>query len=340
MQQLQVNNCGYEVWVHHQAGASDAPFAVDGDMPKSNRSCRFCGASGASSFRKRAHLVPEGLGNKWLLSNSECDQCNHRFGAFESSLCTSIGPLLTIGGVKGKANKVRQTGLSASGHSIRHIRDVEGKRNISFSLVENGQVAGSSIGTEISFFQDRRIVFRTPAPKESFIPRDAYKGLTKIGLGLLPATEMERFSKLRSWIMNPSEVESFPFLEVGVSVGSFGNSPEYASVTLLRRKERNAHLPFALLIACCGSMCWQIDMLSDTDDSHIDAVPFGILNLKWKAILGDYKSHIEIPYSAPKHFDWSSCEKHPPIVSGISATFNAEENRTDLAVEWASMFPT
>lgn len=38
--------------------------------------CRFCGTRESSRFRKLAHTMPEALGNKWIFSRDECDDCN------------------------------------------------------------------------------------------------------------------------------------------------------------------------------------------------------------------------------------------------------------------------
>jgi hypothetical protein len=64
----------------------DAFIPVVGSRPgppknKSERKCRFCGKSNPEvSFKKKAHLIPEFLGNKMLLSDFECDSCNYEFG--------------------------------------------------------------------------------------------------------------------------------------------------------------------------------------------------------------------------------------------------------------------
>ena len=60
--------------------------------PKRERTCRFCGLSfPETTFKKEAHLIPEMLGNKTLLSDFECDKCNHYFGVtFENHLANNF----------------------------------------------------------------------------------------------------------------------------------------------------------------------------------------------------------------------------------------------------------
>src|SRR5262245_16553961 len=48
------------------------------------RVCRFCDQGKPYvTFKKKAHAIPELVGNKTLLTLYECDQCNKRFSSFE-----------------------------------------------------------------------------------------------------------------------------------------------------------------------------------------------------------------------------------------------------------------
>ena len=73
--------------------------------------CRFCGNDDRRKFRTKAHTFPEALGNKWVFSDDECDDYNARFSVYEDALIKAVGPLLTLGGTRGKRG-VRQTGRS------------------------------------------------------------------------------------------------------------------------------------------------------------------------------------------------------------------------------------
>jgi len=70
---------------------------------KHQRTCRFCNKSYPDvKFSNRAHIIPELLGNKNLLSDFECDSCNSRFGKYENDLANFLGPFRTAAAVKGK----------------------------------------------------------------------------------------------------------------------------------------------------------------------------------------------------------------------------------------------
>ncbi|MFT6333913.1 MAG: histidinol phosphatase-like PHP family hydrolase [Halioglobus sp.] len=50
------------------------------------RFCRFCKKSHPKvSFNDDAHNIPKSLGNRFLLSNHECDNCNKLFGKYDKT---------------------------------------------------------------------------------------------------------------------------------------------------------------------------------------------------------------------------------------------------------------
>src|SRR6478736_2593665 len=53
---------------------------------KTNKVCRFCKRnSNETTFKMDAHVFPEFMGNRHLLSHFECDQCNVLFSRYETS---------------------------------------------------------------------------------------------------------------------------------------------------------------------------------------------------------------------------------------------------------------
>ena len=52
-------------------------YIVDKNLWK----CRFCNKTkdDGASFKKKAHILPEQVGNKLIVSHSECDDCNVLF---------------------------------------------------------------------------------------------------------------------------------------------------------------------------------------------------------------------------------------------------------------------
>jgi hypothetical protein len=70
---------------------------------KKNRICRFCGKKyPIVSFSNDAHIFSELLGNRFLISDFECDDCNAKFGRYENDFSNFLGAIRTIQSVKGK----------------------------------------------------------------------------------------------------------------------------------------------------------------------------------------------------------------------------------------------
>jgi hypothetical protein len=64
----------------------------------------------------------------------------------------------------------------------------------------------------------------------------------------------------------------FPRLEVGISFASIGNAPPLTSGTLLRRRDPADVVPHILFIFTAGSVCFQIDLMSDHLEDHLPLV--------------------------------------------------------------------
>lgn len=68
-----------------------------------NYICRFCGkARPEVKYRKDAHVIPQLLGNRNVLSKMECDSCNEHFSMYENSLASYIGLFRTMARLPGQ----------------------------------------------------------------------------------------------------------------------------------------------------------------------------------------------------------------------------------------------
>ncbi|PEN04704.1 hypothetical protein CRI93_14800 [Longimonas halophila] len=71
--------------------------------------CRYCGSKKSDGVGfKKAHVIPEHMGNKLIVSHAECTPCNETFSVYEAHLGQLIGPLKTLLGVKGKSKGGRR----------------------------------------------------------------------------------------------------------------------------------------------------------------------------------------------------------------------------------------
>lgn len=275
-------------------------------------SCRYCHTNDPKRFRKEAHTLAEGLGNKWVFSLDECDDCNNRFSRYEGALTASVGALLTLGGVKGKGNSVRQTGRSAGPAYVEHsIHD--GSRSL-FAMI-NGLDAQLGRNPRTGAMR-----FTFPIANERFRPVDAYKAVLKIGYALLPDDERAHYERLRCALSDPNTAVGDGPQAVGLSFAMVGNAPPFVSATLVRRCADG--LPKTLLVVAAGSVCLITQLRSDGEVEPV--VPLSKVGLRWTTHLGSLTSSdaVSFQYSAPLYLDWSSAETIMQPIESMTLEFD------------------
>jgi hypothetical protein len=79
---------------------------------KTNRKCRFCGKNEEqTTFKRKAHAISEGLGNKKVFLFDECDECNDKFSVeIEPDLINYFSIFRTFYDVKGKGGSKKIKG--------------------------------------------------------------------------------------------------------------------------------------------------------------------------------------------------------------------------------------
>ncbi len=80
-----------------------------GESNKDKRVCRFCGRTKitGASFQNKAHAISEALGNKTIILNEECDECNSYFDQnIERDFITYLSPFRILFGILNKDNKI------------------------------------------------------------------------------------------------------------------------------------------------------------------------------------------------------------------------------------------
>lgn len=162
-------------------------------MPKSQRTCRFCGRSQPEThFRKEAHLVPELLGNKLWLSDFECDVCNHFFGlTYENHLSVYMGISRSLTDVKVKGKK---PGFKSGAIKVEHISPTPG----SGVIIQRADIGNEAIRCNLPN-GEIKIRFQ----RGSYIPVRVYKALLKMALSILPAPEIAaNYPAAIDWLMN------------------------------------------------------------------------------------------------------------------------------------------
>lgn len=196
-----------------------------------NRKCRFCGRGiGEVTFRAKAHALPELIGNKSLISLYECDDCNIRiFHKLDNHLANFLGIWRIFSQIKGKK------GIPSYRSKKRSRIDVKAK----------------GFGFEINNYFDDPIIEEDESAKEliinairqSYIPINVFKSLTKMALSIMPENELIYFQETIKWILKDVEKDdiSFNYLPLLYEFVPGQNPFRAITTALLKRKESTLH---------------------------------------------------------------------------------------------------
>ncbi|WP_018612531.1 HNH endonuclease [Segetibacter koreensis] len=164
-------------------------------IPKAERRCRFCKKTyGQTKFKKEAHIIPEMLGNKNLLSYSECDNCNYQFGQFENELAHFLGIFRTISGVDAKQgvpcfkSPDQQIIAKANGETIDILREDTSNDAI-------------KVNKDLSNLTVRY-------KKPSYSPLMVYKAFVKIAMSIIKEHELnEDYQLAIDFLLHPNSIK-------------------------------------------------------------------------------------------------------------------------------------
>lgn len=300
-----------------QAGCGDDVLRI-GERGR----CRFCGTRDPKNFKSIAHTFPQALGNQWIVSSDECDDCNQLFSVYDDALVSALRPFLTLGGTAGKSG-VPQTGRSQGNSVIRQTR-VDGRRHIAIKL------NNVDLKRHVQHTPDgRHLRMNVPVEGFKFRPRHAYKALSKIGLALMPDDLLPQYSKLRDWLQMTNDDVEFPILDVGLSFGSIGNAPPVVSAVLLQRVDAQDLVPHIYMLFCAGSVCSQVALMSDHLEDHLPPIPMGNFNVHWSVVLGP-NQEVRIEYGEVHHFNWAAYDTTPQPVERFVFDFDSVTTRASF----------
>lgn len=166
------------------------PDAPRGDqqivLDKGRFECRYCGSTRAGGTKfKKAHVIPEQMGNKLIVSDAECTPCNETFSTYETDLGELLGPLKAILGVEGKSKR--------------------GRRVPKFNDPKVGTAITRSDSGVMWQMDPSRTTVRLDSPRDisietrhlPYVPLLAWKGLARSAVHMLDLDELDRFEWFR-----------------------------------------------------------------------------------------------------------------------------------------------
>ena len=227
------------------------------------RHCRFCGKDEpAVTFKDEAHALPVAFGNTGLLSNYECDACNHIFGGgIENHLGNWTKPMRTLSRIKGRRGvpTIKKPG-SGEGWRIEYS-------DSGFQLKEYQSDPFFDVNEEAKQFSFE-------LHRDKYIPVAALKGLIKIGLTLIPDEETQYFCETYDWIRDTDHSRNF-FAEFPV-YRTFIPGPmrnDLILLMLMRRRFGIDTVPYAFFIFAFGNQVLQVILPSISQDKCINGKP-------------------------------------------------------------------
>lgn len=172
---------------YHFAYGYDGIRIAVGEGDKTKRICRFCGGKMPDvKYRAVAHAISEGLGNKILFCNEECDDCNNKFSKLESNLMHYLDIRRAMGGILTKSDGTVPS-VDGKGFAIRG--DVN---NQAVLYLEEGMLTRDKDLTKP--FQ---VTLET---YDSITHQGIFKTLCKIVIDLLHIGELGHFRETIGWI--------------------------------------------------------------------------------------------------------------------------------------------
>ncbi len=162
--------------------------------PKKERKCRFCGLDGTQTkFNNDAHLLSTMLGNRYLLSDSECDACNWTFSKYESDLANFLGISRTILRVRGR-DKVPNF------HSNDKLLTA---RQEEFNGITDGvKIERQGIDNDAFRIFDEEGRAEITTRKQPYVPAKVYKAFLKMALSALPEDQMKNYERAVKILMS------------------------------------------------------------------------------------------------------------------------------------------
>ncbi|WP_023975991.1 HNH endonuclease [Clostridium beijerinckii] len=190
-----------------------------------NKVCRFCGKKEPEvTFEKKAHAIPELLGNKNLFTYYECDNCNGKFCKnLEKHLASFLGISRTLLKVKGKK---------------RIPKYEKGDDEI---YVEDGRIIikTSKINSVLKTYNsDKKMEITTI--KDRYIPIAVYKCFTKMAISIISDEELEKIDWTIEWVSEKKHKKSRYSIQPLLLYSAFTPGPSpYTGIDLFlfRRKK-------------------------------------------------------------------------------------------------------
>lgn len=192
--------------------------------------CRFCDKMEPEvTFRKIAHAIPHFIGNRTLKSTYECDECNGKFSALESSFSQFMSFYHTFAHVcKGGGAKVPKFRTNSSENSSIVVND---------DKIEVKCYEGEGLIPEIDE-ENNTLTLKT---FRSYVPQNVYKIFIKMALTIMPEKELNVFQTTLKWLRGDVKIKTNSFILIERRYMTKMNPFEFDSCMLFKRKDSSTN---------------------------------------------------------------------------------------------------
>ena len=192
-----------------------------GETIKNNRTCRFCGKQTPHvKFDLKAHAFPEALGNKNVICQEECDDCNSLFSrTIEPSIVTFFEFHRTFFGAHRKSNKP----INLSSNQIS---------------VSNDRIGNLSIKLPESCFNEADKSFNFQLELGDIKLQDVFRALVKF---VAACTSNPILSPdIQDWVRSKTTIRTLPFVKTFIN---YTDDPKYSRLYIFERKQDDLNIP-------------------------------------------------------------------------------------------------
>lgn len=219
-----------------------------GEKNKEKRICRFCNnginTTKKVTFRNKAHIIPEALGNKGLITYEECDECNNRFGkTIEKDLIAYFDIFRVFYGVKGKNGipTLKFDNYTQIKHYTKydHNKLLENASPEVAKLINNNLIV--IVSKNINFSETTKNLSVPLESRNNITLGNIYKAFCKMIINLVERDELKYLQNTISWINSEKEeIYAIPKIASAVIHSMYVDNPQIAFYI---RKDNDSKLP-------------------------------------------------------------------------------------------------
>lgn len=222
-----------------------------------NKICRFCGKDASEvSFHSNAHAVSEGLGNKHLFTNYECDKCNDKFSEYENHLISMLSLHKAARGIQGKKGKHKLT----KGLDCQYFSD---DQLFNMTIDKNG-FNNKNITIKINP-DDKTLSIENKAKFNRFL---IYKSFIKFAISVFPEEWLEDYLFYIDLLNNKVESDSLGN-EATFYTSIFEDIKSNTNINIYLKNKEESKIPSVLVGIEFSNFVFYV-FLKKTDESLLD----------------------------------------------------------------------